>query len=142
MKKLLTLLMLCILAFSQTETLSGQTPGKGNPPPSELTNDQQIQKATARYSISPSPDGITFLQISFEYSWKENGKLQKQTCSLDGYILYLFQTTPLARYVWTGSDHLIFGVIDSPPAPEFAVWILFNPQRPTGNIRTGNLRIR
>jgi hypothetical protein len=141
MKKLLILLTLCTLAFIQPKISEAQD-GK-NPPPSELTNDQLIQKSIARYQVGENMnDTESIVGISFEYTWTEKGKKNTMLVQVDDYTLYLFQTTPKGRHIWQGSDSYFIGCIPSPPSPEFAVWVLFNDKNPIGNIRTGHLRIR
>lgn len=141
MKKLLILLTLCTIAFAAPQIVEAQE--SKNPPPSGLTNDELIQKSIARYQVSPNlSDWESIVGISFEYTWTEKGQKNTMLVPVDDYTIYIFQSNPKTRHVWQGSDSYFIGSITSPPAPEFAVWVLFNDKNPIGNIRTGHLRIR
>jgi hypothetical protein len=109
--------------------------------PAQAQPEPDFAKATARTSfvknIAGQPDS-SWVQLSFT-----NAK--NQPLSVENHTLYVFQTSPqVNRFVWKPTDGNTYfsGMVQRPARETWLVYVLFNDHSPTGNIRTGSLRIR
>ena len=102
---------------------------------------EPLAKATAKTSFVKNVAGMadsSWVQISFVNA-------ENKALSVENHTLYVFQTSPnVNRFVWKPAEGntSFTGMVQRPSRDTWLVYVLFDDRNPTGNVRTGSLRIK